>query len=116
MEETAQASPKFQWQKKTALSWKMVEHNMCINDSTTVPKVGTVGRKRMLYISYRAPSSGAEDTSSVSSREERGDGSGTPLLSPVSPSAEEEEAAVWRTFPCRHRVAASPTTDPPDAL
>ena len=110
MEATAQASPKFQGQKKTALSWKMVEHNMCINDSTTVPKVGTVGRKRMLYISYRAPCSGAEDTSSVSSREERGgDGSGTPLLSsPLSPSA-EEAMAVWRTFPCRRRVAASPT-------
>ena len=94
----------------------MVEHNMRINDSTKVPKVGTVGRKRMLYISYRAPCSGAEDTSSLVGEQQRGDGSGTPLLSSsLSPSAEAEAMAVWRTFPCRRRVAASPTTDPPDA-
>ena len=95
--------------KKTALSWKMVEHNMRINDSTKVPKVGTVGSE-CSTISYRAPCSGAEDTSSVS-REEMGVAL---LFSPLSPSA-EEAMAVWRTFPCRRSVAASPTR-PPDAL
>ena len=102
---------------ETALRWKMVEHKMCINDARTVQIFYKSWNccKRMLYISYRAPCSGAEDTSPVSSREEMGVALLFSLFSPLSPSAQEEEeaaAAVWRTFPCR-RVAASPT-DPPD--